>query len=336
MVIMKSEKLCLAAIPLLMIILNCAVAPAAEREVILDIAVTNPSAEDSQDILINADLPEELKKGDVVNTDGLELKFNSGTGCLSVEGKVNLQPSETTFFYIKTRDVWVIPAEEIRKVKAEASGYPEIYTPALAKKLDDMMSGKDLTGESSSAHIALYRKDVKELERIRSELRAAKPARNEANSGKQAAAYAVLLIAVAAISVFIIFNKNMVLSIVGRFRKFMTGERRKFVRLPNNVQAKCRSIDQNEAVSFRPASNISNGGVAVYLEKPYKPNSLVELEVKIPDTEKPLTFNGFVVWLQKTVGPDKKEAFLTGISFAEAAQGDLESLKEYIASRSKK
>lgn len=327
----------ITALSLLAIVVYSLSAPAADTETLtLNIAVTNPSPDGAQEVEIKTDLPEELRKGDIVSTDGLDLKFDSEKGTCFVEGKVNLQPSETTFYNIKVRDVWVLPAKEITTVKEEASKYPDIYTAEVAKKLDGILARCNEPVGTADAHIALYRKDKKELDGIKEELRAARSGSKAANNTGQIVLLIVLGLVVA-LAVFVALTyKNYPEFLKGRLRRLIPLERRRFVRIPNAVETKCRLLNQNESTPVRSTKDISNGGIAVILEKPFRPHSLVELQVKLPDTEKMLTFNGFVVWNKKTVGPDKKESYLTGISFVEVTQEDNQALKDYIEAHLKR
>ena len=139
-------------------------ANAQERTITLDIVVTNPSDEESQEVEVKTDLPEELKEEDVISSDGLELGLDTERESLFVKGKVTLQPAETTVYKIVVRDVWVIPGSE---------GPP----------VGDI-----------GAHIAAYRENKKELESIKEELRAAH-SRQQATRGKRQKVFLVVVLA---------------------------------------------------------------------------------------------------------------------------------------------
>lgn len=301
----------------------------------LNIAVTNPSVDEAQEVEIYTDLPEELRKTDIISADGLELKYDSAKGTCFVAGKVNLQPSETTFYNIKVRDVWTVPAEEIRRIQNDISKYPEINTADTAKKLAGMASrGREPAG-TADAHIALFRKEKRELDEIKKELRAVSGSK-QADEKSRSVILAAALVAIAAIAAFVIMsNKGALAAIKARIRQALSRDRRRFVRVPNSIEASCRLLEENTEQPFMPSSNVSNGGIAIFLEKEYKRNSPVELKLRIPDNGKSLAFKGFVVWQEKAAGPDKKGKYLTGISFAEVAREDNEILKDYIASHIK-
>ena len=297
----------------------------------LSITVTNPSPDEAQEVEVKADLPPELKKSDIISTDGLELKLDPESNLFLVEGKVSLQPSETTFYNVKVRDVWSISPEEVKKVKEEALKFPGVYTADTAKKLDDMLAKHDET--TAETHIALYRKENRQLEEIKKQLATMSAGSSAGKSNNPVVFLAVILgVAVAAALFTALMNKNAILALQGNIKRIFFNERRHFFRISNAITANCRLLDSNEASPIVPANNISNGGIAILLEKSFKPQSPVELQIKLPDHERLLTFDGFVVWSNKVTGPDKKERYVTGISFVEASSEDNQALKDYIAS----
>ncbi len=334
---MDRKTTLIAALSFLAIVVYSLSAPAADNETLtLNIAVTNPSPDTAQEVDIYADLPEELRKTDIISADGLELKLDSAKGTCFVAGKVNLQPSETTFYNIKVRDVWAIPAEEIRRIQNDISKYPEINTVETAKKLADMASRGREPAVTADSHIALFRKEKRDLDEIKKELRAVSGSK-QADEKSRSVILAAALVAIAAIAAFVIMsNKGAATAIKAKISRVLSGNRRRFVRIPNSIEAKCCLMEENTDQPFVPSKNISNGGIAIFLEKQYKRNTPVELKLKIPHNEKLLAFNGFVVWQQKATETGKKEIYLTGISFVEAAAGDNEILEGYIASHAKR
>ena len=144
-----------------------------KRTLTLDIVVTNPSDEESQEVEVKTDLPEELTKEDVVSLDGLEVGFDAEKGSLFVTGKVTLQPAETTIYKIEVRDVWVIPGGE---------GAP----------VDDI-----------GAHIASYRENKKELDRIKEKLQATSFTLQAARSKRQRIIWLAILAALLGAGIFI-------------------------------------------------------------------------------------------------------------------------------------
>jgi len=146
---------------------------AEEQTLTLDIEVTNPSDEETQEIEVKTDLPKELKEEDVVSSDGLEVGFDAEKGSLFVTGKVTLQPAETTIYKIKVRDVWVIPGNE-----------------------------GVLVGDIG-AHIKAYRENKRELSKIKEELRATH-SRQQATRGKrQRIVWLAILAAILGTGIFV-------------------------------------------------------------------------------------------------------------------------------------
>jgi hypothetical protein len=336
MVIMKGKASAIATL-FLLLIASCGLsAPVPDAGTVeLTITVTNPSQDEAQEVEVKADLPPELKQSDIISADGLELKLDPGSNVYLVEGKVSLQPSETTFYNIKVRDVWSIPAEEIKKLKDEASGYPGVYTADMAKKLDDMLAKHDEM--AADARIALYRKEKRQLEEIRAQLASVGSVSKAGKSkDRMVFLFAILGLAAAAVIITALLNKNAAPAFQDRIKRIFFHEHRRFIRLSNAIQANCRLLDDNETTPISPTKDVSNGGIAILLEKPFKPQSLVELQIKLPDHDRLLTFDGFVVWSKKVTGPEKKERYLTGVSFAEAAREDNQVLKDYIASHIKR
>ena len=189
---MKSFKFLIVVFTFAFLVLSCLWAQ--EQTLTLDIFVTNPSDEEVQEVEVKVDLPEELKKEDIISSDGLKVGYDAEKDNCYVRGSVTLQPAETTIYKIEVRDVWVIPENEVRKLKEEVSKYqsvrvselPDTLIPdTLILKLDRILARQRESAGDISAHIASYRENKKELSAVRSALDALRQEQERATQDAQ-------------------------------------------------------------------------------------------------------------------------------------------------------
>lgn len=281
---------------------------AQENTLTLDIVVTNPSDEESQEVEVKTDLPEELKEEDVVSSDGLEVGFDTEKGFLFVAGKVTLQPAETTIYKIVVRDVWVIP---------ESEGAP----------VGDI-----------GAHIAAYRENKKEISAVRSVINVMRETQErKVHNARHKALIGILTVLFGVIAYVIVRKKEVRVCLRNKLKRLGFGERRRYARLPNQAEVEYRLLPMGESGPVIPNRDISGGGISLSLDRNYSPQSVLELKVKLPPYAETLNFRGFIVWQKRITPHGRKEYYLTGISFGEVEKKeDYEKLKEFIRQRRRK
>lgn len=328
------------------LVISLSSAGAQEQTIALDISVTNPSDTEAQEVEVKVDLPKELKEEDIISSDGLKPEFNPKKGCLFVEGRILLQPAETAFYKIVVRDVWVIPEEEISALRSALGALrftqeaqdAQRKTQDAINRLDKVLSSQRESISDIGASIAAHRENKKELEEVRSALWAIRQELEfAAQSARRKAQTAILfgiLTVFLGLVVFLGLKKREYLAYIrNKLRELGIGERRRFVRLPNQAEVEYRLLPEEKINPSIPVRNISKGGVSFSLDKAYSPNSVIELRVKLPSYAENLIFRGFVVWQKKVTSRDRKEYYLTGISFGETDEKNYQKLEEFVSQR---
>ena len=189
---------------------------AEEEKLTLNISVANPSDEVAQDVEVKVDLPQELKKGDIVSSDGLKIVFNTEKGCLTTEGNVLLQPAEATIYKIVVKDVWSIQEREIASLRSSAARY--LPQTEILNRLDKILASQRESAGDVRAHIAAYRENSKELEKIKEELRIAGYASDAAKGKGQRVIWLAVLAAILGAGIFI-GRRRLILWIRGYMQK---------------------------------------------------------------------------------------------------------------------
>ena len=228
---------------------------AQEQTLTLDIEVINPSDEETQEIEVKADLPEELKKEDIISSDGLEVGFDEEKGTLFVKGEVLLQPAETTIYKIVVRDVWVIPGSE-----------------------------GVLVGDIG-AHIKAYRENKRELSKIEEGLRATH-SRQQATRGKrQKVFWVVVLAAIFGAAVFI-GRRRLILGIRGYMRKIKARTKFKKNKTEDTYVISERDEGQKSEDRSQRTDNKELKAKSEKLKKEYPEINLKEIKIETESIEK--------------------------------------------------
>ena len=181
-----------------------------------------------------------------------------------------------------------------------------------------------------------YRENKKEFSEIKNELQLISSGLEISKRRAQRVIRFILWVVILAGGIFFGLSKKQYLrAIIDKFRKNAILNRRRFVRVPVKAEIQYRLLSEG---GFGPAlgtNDISQIGISVNLDRPCQPYSTIELKVKLPAYVEILTLRGFVVWQKKVVSADKGEHYLTGVSFAEAAQQHYQILKDFIAAQIK-
>src|SRR3989338_6418115 len=88
-------------------------------EIVLKILVVNPSDTETKEFTIHSALPPEVQAGDVLETDGLSVEYDSQAGLYLLSGTVSLQPKQSLSKQIVLEDVWMIPEARFAAVREE-------------------------------------------------------------------------------------------------------------------------------------------------------------------------------------------------------------------------
>jgi hypothetical protein len=149
----------------------------ADEIVKIKILAVNPSPTEKLDTIIKQPLPPEVGPEDVVESAGMEIKFNKEAKVYEVSKAVQLGPKEAKTIEIRVKNVWVISEDEIAEMKKrleqnasalKGTNYEkagDLLFAKLTDKLDriEAEKGKKL---GIKQRIDLYRAQKKEMEEI--------------------------------------------------------------------------------------------------------------------------------------------------------------------------
>jgi len=149
----------------------------AEDSIKLKILAVNPSAEKAIDSDISYSLPQEVTPADVLDSAGLDVKFNPDDKVYVLTGKVKLRPKESKTLVISVRDVWTVTSEKMDEVRAEitrkrdglvGTKYEETGELLFQKAMETLgqIEGEQTQVQGIRKRIEFYRGAVKRLDQI--------------------------------------------------------------------------------------------------------------------------------------------------------------------------
>jgi len=116
---------------------------------------------------------------------------------------------------------------------------------------------------------------------------------------------------------------------------FFTGEnmeeRRKFVRLDAAVKIRYKVLMPTENIGNSNSRDLSAGGVKVEVTESIKPNTVLWMEIALPNEADPLQAKGEVVWQEK-ISTTENIRYEMGIKFLEMDLNDRNRLSKYLFS----
>ncbi len=153
----------------------------AEEDVKIKILAINPSDTQKLKTTLHQDLPPEVKMEDVVDAAGMEVKYDSDKKIFYLQKAVELNPKQTGTFEVRVKNVWLISAEDIQKVRDEIEqtmnslkGTKYFQTGQLLyeKVMEKIGRIEEEQGKAVGIKqkIEFYRAHVKQLEDIRSDV----------------------------------------------------------------------------------------------------------------------------------------------------------------------
>ncbi len=131
------------------------------------LAVNGTEKEKERDI--KEFLPKELGRDDILDTDGLNVEYDTNQGAYVVSGVVKLAPKESKTYKIRVQDVWVINDEEVANIKkqitagvakvkdTEFSKIAEEKETELLRRLDYIVSQQEQFADNIEKRIDRFR-----------------------------------------------------------------------------------------------------------------------------------------------------------------------------------
>jgi len=109
-------------------------------------------------------------------------------------------------------------------------------------------------------------------------------------------------------------------------------EKRQFVRLNllADITYTRRASPTNEKISL--TRNISKGGICLIAYEKLNQGEMLDLNIFIPEQEKPITATGKIAWVKEFIigDPEKGKRYDVGVEFIKANDEELEKIDKYI------
>jgi len=331
---------------------------AQEETLTLEVTVTNPSDTETQEVPVRVSLPAELKKEDIIFADGLKVVFDTGKDCLFAEDAVILRPAETTIYRIEVKDIWKISEGELKDEKLKVKN--EIKNPELLKTfiamLNKILVRQKESVEDVGTHIAAYRKNRKELTKIREEVAnysSHSPERQVFPAYGTGIARTTTIhkkqwfwVVVAVLAVFMLIKlwqrdlrtlqlariKKARLIAITALRRIGIFENRRYLRIKEELPVEYSTLSEPGKAGVTKSKDLCVAGVNIFTEERIEPQVPLELTLMDGEDFRSLKVKGVVAW--QSHKPDLKEGdrsyYSTGINFAEMSFMDKAKLMHFI------
>ena len=153
-------------------------ARAVYAQLTINVIGVNASDKEAKEITVRYELPEELEPEHVLDTGGMDLKYDVDHAKYYVSQKTMFSPKETKTFKIRVKDVWRIEPEEIEEIKTQLNRNLDMVKnhesfPAareavdfMTGQLDYILSQQDKYSENIERRIEEYRAYRQTMEQI--------------------------------------------------------------------------------------------------------------------------------------------------------------------------
>ena len=109
-------------------------------------------------------------------------------------------------------------------------------------------------------------------------------------------------------------------------------ERRKFVRLDTRLPVSYQ-VMRGPASKGSLSSDISGGGVCLFLSEPLKPGTILSVEVTLPEQARRIAFTGEVIWCEQyeVIGKTQRERSVeAGVKFIQIEPPDQQAIMRHV------
>lgn len=305
---------------------HCAFADQPSRTLTLNVSVTNPSTDQTREMDFKTELPLELKREDIISSDGLNVVYDFEHKVVAVQGKVNLRPGETIYYRILVRDVWLIPEDDFDSLQMKAKDLKSSKERDSVLQLLSKIKARQERGfDKVLDHISTYRENRKELEAIRSELLTEQSAGPYHSAVGRPWSLIVLFILGPLAAMFVLF-------FLGKKRIFASRPSGNFLKLPDDIKIDCVLLPQGDVAPSPNRSMVKERGISMIMDERFREHAAVEIKVSLPESGDALVFAGFVV-KQSPFTVEGKVRFETFVSLVEAGENSYETLRQYVQTR---
>jgi len=123
----------------------------------------------------------------------------------------------------------------------------------------------------------------------------------------------------------------------GKVREYCAGEkdRRKCERFDTELDLKYNLIPSPKSNFSTNARNISKSGISIVVYEILPKDSLIDMEISVPNSKEVIKLRGRIAWCEGCNGPERldkdgRRTFITGIEFVDTDKKHQEILTEHI------
>jgi len=155
----------------------------AQANIILKTMVVNPSQTRTQDAVLKAYLPKEVKPENIVGLVDLKINYDIERGLYYVFKKVELAPGESISRSIEIEDIWIISRTDLENLTVEVKDIVEklkkttyfdaavILQKDIEEKADEVLAKQEQAMQAlPQTHIAVYRDNIKTFDSMKDKL----------------------------------------------------------------------------------------------------------------------------------------------------------------------
>ena len=154
----------------------------AEANVSMSVEAKNTTDEKKEKVVVRQELPREIKKEDILEANGMEVKFDEERSVYYLYAEVDLDPQSSRSFKILLRDLWKINEDDFNFLKdqteqrLESLKDKDSYTDAktfrnkIVSLVDEVQSGQGAPSGDIQKRMDFYRTNTQRLEEIRQQV----------------------------------------------------------------------------------------------------------------------------------------------------------------------
>ncbi len=154
----------------------------AEGNVSMNVSAKNTTDEIKEKVVIRQDLPRETKKEDILEANGMEIKFDEERSIYYLYAEPNIEAQSTRSFKIILRDLWKINENDFNFLKEqteqrfESLKNKDSYEDAqnfrnkIVSLIDEIKSQQDSQSGDIKKRMEFYRTNSQRLEEIRQQV----------------------------------------------------------------------------------------------------------------------------------------------------------------------
>ncbi len=110
-------------------------------------------------------------------------------------------------------------------------------------------------------------------------------------------------------------------------------ERRRFARLNVNVNVDYEVLPRHKQQKHVSSKNISTGGICVILKEPLEPETIIGLDIGLPEEAGKVTATGRIVWIQEfSIGEEAHKRYEAGVEFTDISDEDRQKVEQCVFS----